>query len=108
MQIKHIVLLAVVVTGLFSCNALNKKEALKMNNTLVSINNNLYYKGREYGTLLSEAVQTKDFSKLPPCRASPRLAGLYSAAICMKRFCAASASPVWPAALLLAGSEKTM
>ena len=26
----------------------------------------------------------------------------------LARFCAASASPVWPAALLLAGSEKTM
>src|SRR5471030_388320 len=25
----------------------------------------------------------------PPCRASPRLVGWYSAAICMKRFCAA-------------------
>src|SRR6478752_1340648 len=44
----------------------------------------------------------------PPCRASPRLQGLYSAAICMKRFWAASASPVWPAALDLAGSENTM
>src|SRR6267142_144 len=44
----------------------------------------------------------------PPCSASPRLQGRYSAAICMKRFCAASASPLWPAALLLAGREKTM
>src|SRR6201992_3929973 len=44
----------------------------------------------------------------PPCSASPRLQGLYSAAICMKRCWAASASPVWRAALDLAGSEKTM
>src|SRR5271155_2351625 len=32
--------------------------------------------------------------KDPPCSASPKLEGLYSAAICIKRFWAASASPV--------------
>jgi hypothetical protein len=58
----------ILATGLTSCSFFSKKSALELNNTIVGINDNLYLKGKEYGTLLTDAVKTKDFSKLGACR----------------------------------------
>ena len=61
-------LLVVVTTGYFSCNLITRPQALHMNNTVVAINDSLYYKGKEYGELVGKAIKEKDFSNLASCR----------------------------------------
>ena len=68
MRLPVSLLLILFIAQLCSCNLVTRPQALRMNNTLVHINDSLYDKGREYGALLGEAIKSKDYSRLAPCR----------------------------------------
>ncbi len=56
------------MTSLLSCNYITRQEAMQLNNTIVSINDSLYLKGRKFGTLVNESYKAKDYSQLQPFR----------------------------------------
>ena len=48
----------------FSCNLVTRPQAIRMNNTLVHINDTLYLDGKEYGSLVDNAIKEKDYRQL--------------------------------------------
>jgi len=57
-----------VAVSLSSCSLFTKERALKMNNTLVYINDSMYSKGQEWGQVLTDCAVSKEFGKLTPYR----------------------------------------
>ena len=47
-----------------SCHFKTRQEALQLNNTIVAVNDSLYFMGREFGSLINESYQSKDFSRI--------------------------------------------
>lgn len=65
---KCLVISAAITVGISSCDGVSKPQAVAMNNMMVQINDSLFYMGKEFGSIVSAAVNSRDFSKLTPSR----------------------------------------
>ncbi len=53
-----------------SCSSPTKKEAQKLSNTLLVINDSVFARGKALGVCIGEAINNKDYTKIAPVRQS--------------------------------------
>jgi hypothetical protein len=51
---------------LTSCNFVTRKEALYLNNAIVTLNDTIYLRGHQFGALLDQCYKAKDYSSMKP------------------------------------------
>ena len=68
MPIRIFLTMIIFMGFISSCHFRTRQEALQLNNTIVAVNDSIYFRGREFGNLVNESYKSKDFSRLKSFR----------------------------------------